>query len=217
MNDNHPVQRQWLTWRKIVCVLGLLLLAAYIAGRPALEKMFGVKLPALINNQQVADNDDDDKNAADDNDNQPNAKAKPNSQKQPGESATKFARISLGNGKFKTPQGLLYSRARLDHVMRHAKNDPNRDGPHGVFDVKSEDQVLALIDRAYAKTKSNPKTITHSRERAKHGAMRDVYSINMKKRIGWVGGEIRSKPPCNYLKLVLENKNVITAYPTNRR
>ena len=229
MTETETPARQWLTWRKIACVAALLLLAGYIAARPTLEKVFGINLPAVIEREKEADKKDDNRVVDSDNDNREKVKEKKTEKKSsnhPNKPADKngtsksepvFRRISIGNGRFKTPQGLLYSRGQVAHVMRHARNIPDRKSPHGVFDVKSEDEVLALIDRAYAKTKSKSKDVKHKRERADRGDMRDVYSIDMKKRIGWVGGMIKHKPPCNYLKLVVQDKSVITAYPTNRR
>ena len=44
---------------------------------------------------------------------------------------------SAGGKNLKSPAGLVYTGGqkehRTDHVLRHAHDIPNRDGPHGVF------------------------------------------------------------------------------------
>ena len=62
MNNSKP-SSNWLTWKKIACVLGLLLAAGYIAGRPALEKLTGMELPAIFESEQAGE--DKNKPAAD--------------------------------------------------------------------------------------------------------------------------------------------------------
>jgi len=228
--ESRPGQRPWFTWRKAVCVVGLLLVAGYIYGRPTFEKWLGIELPAIVEQDAAGKKDDSGKNperqtaksTSPDSSSKNGSKTKSSSgvndsgkrqtQKSTATDNGGFKRTSLGNGRFETPNGLRFNQNRLEHVMLHAKDSLGKP-THGVFDAKSEDDVLELIDAAYAKAKDTP----NSRDvRSKKEDRRMVYTIDMKRKVGFTGGRNasnRGKKPCNHIRIVVENQNVITAFP----
>ncbi len=117
--------------------------------------------------------------------------------------------------KFTSKEGLIYvmgprNEHRLEHIFRHTKNQPDRPGKHGVFDG-NPDQVLTLLDQAYKLVKLRSPDV-----KSEQDGNRTVYEINLKKRIGYIGGQTGKRndnPPARKIKLVLEGKNVVTAYP----
>ena len=119
---------------------------------------------------------------------------------------------------FQSTAGLLYLPGsedghRLQHIMEHAEDEPNRP-IHGVFEG-DQAAILRNIDIAYQKVLNGDSGV-HSAE----SDDRIAYTIDLRNRIGYVGGQVGKRndyPECRYVKLVLENGNeVITAYPTNR-
>lgn len=116
-------------------------------------------------------------------------------------------------GHFTSPQGLVYGPGkehRLEHVLRHAKDKPNRNGKHGVFDG-GPDKTLQTIDLAFEKAKKKSKDVFVKKE-----GSRTVYEVNMGRRIGFVGGKDgnrRGKPATFKVRIVAAGNNVITAYP----
>lgn len=122
----------------------------------------------------------------------------------------------LGPETWLSPAGLKYQgrdpdgRTRVDHVLRHARDIPDRDGSHGVFDG-GPDAVFGVIDEAWRnveKTKLRP-TIEGDR---------NLYTVPMGRRVGYLGGRAgasRGHPPLTRVFLVIETgtKNVITAFP----
>ena len=114
-----------------------------------------------------------------------------------------------------SPAGLIYTAGksghRSKHVMRHASDEPDRPGPHGVFDVQGDD-VFRLIDEAYELIQSDSNRVkTIPEEDGK-----TEYVIQMNRRIGYLGGEAgarKNHPPLKRLNLVLGDNRVITAYP----
>lgn len=120
-----------------------------------------------------------------------------------------------GGENLKSPAGLIYtggrSEHRSDHVLRHANDIPDRQGPHGVFDANGDD-VFRLVDEAYALIKSNsPQVKTTPAEDGK-----TEYVIDMKRKIGYLGGQTgdrKNNPSLDKVKLILADDRVITAYP----
>ena len=122
----------------------------------------------------------------------------------------------VGNNVFESTAGLIYRSGsqdghRLDHVMQHAKDDRTKK-IHGVFDG-DRDQILSLIDEAFQKATKGDTDVRGEQQNGRH-----IYTVNLRRRIGQVGGEDgkrQGNPECRYLRLVLENDNeVISAYPT---
>ena len=123
----------------------------------------------------------------------------------------------LGGKVWESAAGLKYGpgsqeKHRLLHIMRHAQDQPNRPGKHGVFLGEGDrKKILALIDEAYLKALKGGRQV----EKKKEGN-RVVYTVEMGRRIGFVGGQVgnkRGKPSASRIRLVLDGTNVITAFP----
>jgi len=198
---------------KWTLLLGVLLIG-YLFAQPYLERVIGVSLPGIASSGEQA---------------APPAGSTTPSGGQPADRSSgqvpdvrpaanipaSSVLTDVGRGVFESPAGLRYNRSRqddhrLNHIMRHAKDQPNRPGQHGVFDTDDLTQVVLLLDEAYEQALAGQRTKT-SRE-----AERVVYDVNLGRRIGYVGGESgnrRGKPAARHLRLVLQGKNVITAFP----
>ena len=116
---------------------------------------------------------------------------------------------------FESTAGLRYvpgsaDNHRLRHVMQHAKDDTTKP-IHGVFEG-DRDQILAAIDEAYQKAKKGGRDV-HSEEQND----RLVFTVNLGRKIGYMGGSEGKRtgnPECRYVRIVLEDGNVvISAYP----
>lgn len=114
-----------------------------------------------------------------------------------------------------SPAGLIYTSGRSGHrskhVLRHARDEPERDGSHGVFDVQGND-VFRLIDEAYELIQSKSYRVQVIPE----DDGKTEYVIQMNRRIGYLGGQVgarKNHPPLERLNLVLGDNRVITAYP----
>lgn len=122
----------------------------------------------------------------------------------------------VGGELYESTAGLRYGlgsreKHRIQHVMRHAQDQPKRPGKHGVFDANKQQEVLAVIDEAYLVAKLRKKRATIKKE-----GKRTVYTVDMNRRIGYVGGRVgnqRGHPAAHHLRMVLEGRNVITAFP----
>lgn len=133
----------------------------------------------------------------------------------PKTAASKFELKKLDKGRLETPAGLVYSPGpqgehRVEHVMRHAKDEPSRQ-QHGVFNG-SRDEILKLIDEAFQMIKQNSRQVSKQSD-----GNRTEYTIRFDRAIGYEGGRSGMKnnfPKVNRLRLVLEDgKYVVTAYP----
>ncbi len=119
----------------------------------------------------------------------------------------------IGRGKFESPAGLVYDQYRIDHVMEHTRDNTEKPS-HGVFDVTTQDEVLALIDEAFDLTKKRgpPQVITDDE------GDRTAFTVNLNRKVGRAGGQSgarRRNPSLQKVKIVVEDTRVITAYPTN--
>lgn len=120
----------------------------------------------------------------------------------------------LGNERYISPQGLLFTRGsaeghRLVHLERHTVDDPSRPGKHGVFDGGMPG-ALKTIDRAYERAKKGQRTTKEMDEG------RTIYTVDMGSRVGYVGGRDGNrlnKPMARRVRLVLDRNRVITAFP----
>jgi hypothetical protein len=133
-----------------------------------------------------------------------------------GSVATKLNYLTeIGNDRYRSPKGLVYGRGseeghRLKHLERHLSDQPNRPGPHGVFDGDLP-QVLRWIDEAYEKATQGDRMAKQKRE-----ADATIYEYTFGKPIGYIGGSVgkqRKNPSTNRLRLVVNGQNVITAFP----
>ena len=121
----------------------------------------------------------------------------------------------VGRGAYRSPAGLRYTRGsvhghRLAHVMAHARDDPNRPGQHGVFDETDPAEVVLLVDDAYERAQSGRGV------RKKREDDRTTYTVNLGKRVGYIGGESggrRGHPEARHVRLVVEGDRLITAFP----
>ena len=133
--------------------------------------------------------------------------------KQSGSQSAGSFLVSAGGKKLESPAGLIYGPGsreghRTKHVLHHAQDDRSRP-VHGVFHAKG-DEVFRLIDEAYELVKSN----SHQVESEESGN-RMAYVINMKREIGYKGGQRGSRnKTLSKIKLILQEGNkVITAFP----
>ncbi len=121
---------------------------------------------------------------------------------------------AIGRTVWTSPGGLRYGPGsaeghRLKHLARHLRDDPSRP-VHGVFD-DAMPGVLKLIDQAHAWS-----TAKDRRAVVRQEGERTVVIATFDRPIGFVGGERGEDdghPPARKLQLILEDRNVITAYP----
>lgn len=115
-----------------------------------------------------------------------------------------------------SPAGLRYSGrdprglTRVEHILRHSQDLPQRDGPHGVFDG-GQARTFQVIDEAWGIAQK--KRLSPRRERE-----RSTYTIPMQRRVGYLGGALgkkRGNPPLTTIFIVFETgtRNIITAFP----
>ncbi|MEM8864223.1 MAG: hypothetical protein AAGF31_01600, partial [Planctomycetota bacterium] len=121
----------------------------------------------------------------------------------------------LGRGVYESPAGVRYTRGsqqghRLRHLMAHATDQPNRTHKHGVFDSNDIAEIVLLVDEAFKLAERGQ----YLRRVAEDG--RRAYTVSLGRRIGFIGGEWgkrNGRPPATHLQLVLQGRNLITAYP----
>ncbi len=122
----------------------------------------------------------------------------------------------IGRDSWISPTGLKYSghdpegRTRRDHVLRHARDFPDRDGPHGVFDG-GDDITFGWIDLAWMKVKEQ-------KIKPDIEGSRETYTVPMGQRVGFLGGNAgaRRNHPALYKVFIVVRKGtteVITAFP----
>ena len=121
---------------------------------------------------------------------------------------------SIGGKNLRSPAGLIYGMGgggehRVDHVMKHGVDDPDRPS-HGVFDGDKA-TILKLLDEAYEMVKSKSKSV-----KSESSQGNTAYTISMGRKIGYEGGEKGNRSGnrgLNSVRLVLDGERVITAYP----
>lgn len=118
---------------------------------------------------------------------------------------------------FRSTAGLIYEPGsadghRLDHVLKHAKNDSSKP-VHGVF-AGNREQILALIDTAWLKAGQGGPDVRKTVQN-----QRLVVTVDLQKSIGYIGGTTgnrRGNPECRLLRIVVEKPDrVVTAYPVD--
>jgi hypothetical protein len=121
----------------------------------------------------------------------------------------------VGQQVYQSPAGLRYGPGsreghRLQHVMLHCKDQPDRPGSHGVF-AGGIDETIRIIDEAYRVAQQRgPPT------RVRRDGGRTIYTVDLDRKIGFVGGQTGKRtghPPCHHVRLVLEGNRIITAFP----
>jgi hypothetical protein len=121
----------------------------------------------------------------------------------------------IGRDRFQSPAGLIYNRGseeghRLKHLARHLEDQPTRPGSHGVFDGDLE-QVLRWIDEAYLKATKGDRMAKTRREDDS-----TIYEFTFPRPIGYIGGsegKRRRNPSAQRIRIVVIDKNFITAFP----
>lgn len=181
--------------------LGAIVLA-YLLFQPKLEQSLGVDLPGLGDDVSTQS---------------PTTTQSDSSSVELEATADEVDRILRSSSRevFQSPAGLRYTAGsvhghRLKHLMAHTQDQPDRPGRHGVFDATDPMEVVALVDEAYRQALAGEKTrVTQEDERT-------VYTVNLNRRIGYIGGESgnrRGRPAASQLRLVLDGKNFVTAFP----
>ncbi|MEO1495741.1 MAG: hypothetical protein AAFV43_01185 [Planctomycetota bacterium] len=175
--------------------------------QPIAEKRFGVSLPSILTADRPADG------PAERPAGKPSSRPSADRDVDPGS-----VLASRGKGVYESPAGIRYTRGsqhghRFTHVMAHARDEPNRRGQHGVFDDDNPAAVVALVDEAYELALAGERT------RAERDGQRMVYTVDMNRRVGYVGGESgarKGNPAARHIKLVMIEDRLITAFPLRR-
>ncbi len=134
----------------------------------------------------------------------------------PSPEVSKVELKKIGQDTWLSPGGLRYQgrdpegRTRVDHILRHARDIPDRDGSHGVYDG-GPDAVFGVIDEAW-------RNVEQKKIRPTIEGDRSLYTVPMGRRVGYLGGRAgasRNHPPLTRMFLVVQTgtKNVITAFP----
>lgn len=184
-------------------VLALLVAAVlyFAVLRPLAERWFGLRLPTLAEASEPAN---------------------------PGPPATGDRGVAVpdpadlgdvltpvGRDAYRSAAGLRYTRGsqhgtRLAHLAAHTRDDPDREGAHGVFEPGDLPTVIRLVDEAYKQALAGRKT------RTEREGDQTTYTIDLGRRIGYVGGESgarRGHPPATHIRLVVQGDRFITAFP----
>lgn len=200
----REVQTGKLKVRWIVALV--VLVVSYFLLQPVLERSLGVDLSGL---GDLATNSSTEKSTTTTNTHLP----RPADASASGEIEKNLH--SGSRAPYVSPAGLHYTRGsqqghRLKHLMVHAQDEPDRPGQHGVFDSDDPAEIVALVDEAYLQAQTGRDTRTQREEE------RTVYDVNLRRRIGYIGGTSgnrKNHPAAKHLRLVLEGDRVITAFP----
>ncbi len=217
-NTSRP--GSWYFGRKqsfLTSIIVTALIVGYVFLRPAIERKVGVQLPMLPDAEPAQHEQATDGDRAEDRQSSEADKgsARPSSASNGNGSAGVLRDVG---GKVKmSPAGLRYGPGsfeghRIKHVLRHAVDDPGRP-IHGVFDGE-EDAIFLIIDEAYLIAKQGDPRVDVEREGA-----RQILTVDLGRRIGYVGGQSGRRsnhPPATGLRLVLEEVDVITAFPVRQ-
>ncbi|GAA2992141.1 DUF6531 domain-containing protein [Actinokineospora diospyrosa] len=129
------------------------------------------------------------------------------------------ALTQTGPNTYQSPGGLVYGPDnnpnfgnRYNHVMNHTADIPNRQ-QHGVFNATNGNEVVRLVDNAYARVQQGGVvSILQPNGNTSH-------YVNMGQPVGYVGGipgGLGGNPQVSYIQLVTRNGNeVISAFPVS--
>jgi hypothetical protein len=120
----------------------------------------------------------------------------------------------ISSRRYESPAGLIYGPGsehghRLKHIEHHMQDNVGRD-IHGVFDGDMA-SVLRWIDDAYQRGMRGAKGTTKRKEDG-----RDIIEATFNTPIGFVGGKSgrrKGNPATKRLRLVVQERSVITAFP----
>ena len=127
-----------------------------------------------------------------------------------------FGLKQIAENVWQSPEGLYYSSGgsvnRIQHILRHTLDIPSRN-IHGVF-TSNNTEVFSIIDEAWM----HMSKIDSQLIRYEYGASGNYvsYIVDMTRPIGYIGGVTGAHlgfPMTNYVQIVLEGTNVISAYP----
>ena len=121
----------------------------------------------------------------------------------------------LGRDRYESPAGLIYAPGseeghRLKHLERHLSDQPNRPGSHGVFNGDMQ-SFLTAIDDGYKRARGHAKG---TKQREEEGMT--VFEAPFDNPVGYLGGSEgarKGKPKLKRLRIVVRDKNLITAFP----
>ena len=133
-----------------------------------------------------------------------------------GDPKKKFELKQIGKLTWRSPAGLTYKGkdseglTRVEHVLRHAADQPRRVGSHGVFDG-GNDKALATVDEAW-------RIVKQKKIKPRDEGYSSAYTIPMGRRVGYLGGQNgarRKNPPLKRVFIVVRKNTteVITAFP----
>lgn len=190
----------------VACVM--VLAVVYLLAEPWLEARLGIDLPGAHRPET----------ATADRAEPPSGRAEPRVSERPsGVDPTAEGGVlePIGRDTYRSPAGLVYGRGsvhgtRLRHLLSHTADEPDRPGQHGVFDETSLDPLIVLVDEAYLQALRGE----HTRKQVEDD--RTVYTVDMRRRIGYIGGESggrRDHPAARHVRLVLDGERLITAFP----
>jgi hypothetical protein len=122
---------------------------------------------------------------------------------------------SVGRDRYESPAGLIYAPGseeghRLAHIARHLEDQPDRPGSHGVFDGDMA-SFLVAIDDAYKRARGHAKG---TKSRVEDGMT--IFEAPFDQAIGYLGGSEgarRKNPKLKKMRLVVRDRNLITAFP----
>ena len=201
-----------IPWRRIIPIALALIVIGYSYSRPTLERWFNVSLPALTDQNQRHNAGDNTPSSSPSSDGGGYKVTLPTDANSTG----KFALKEVGRDRYETPAGLLYTMGgggehRIEHVMRHAKDQPSRPA-HGVFiGDGDQDTVLQIIDDAYSLAKSKSPRAKYESSQGK-----DKYDVDMQRKVGFDGGkkgQRNNHRSLNKVRMILDGNRVITAFP----
>ncbi len=224
MNVQSNNKQSSIPWMKIALIVGVVICVLVFSGRAGLEQLLGLDPGTLGGTVAQKDNEDKDDPKFDnfDDDWKKDAADKTNSKSNASQnnSSTQSNKpyLKRDGEVMRSPEGLTYylggRESRVDHVLRHAKDMPSRP-VHGVFDG-TEDEIFKLVDEAYALIKSNSNQVVDEK-RDSDIRTRVAYDVDMKRRIGYLGGKSgksKGNPAQKVLRLVIDKEiRVITAFP----
>jgi len=217
MNNSKAPRTKSIASTILIVVLAI----AYISLKPRLEEWIGTPLPTIADGARQNQPDGPQSPTADagrtsapsETGRGNNKPVQPDQQQSITTEAKQFGVLTAEGPNFRSAAGLIYGPGSRDghrrkHVLRHTEDNLSKP-VHGVFEDK--DTVFALVDEAYQKVKSRSDDVSTKQE-----GRRTSYVVKMRRQIGFKGGRNGKRdgnPPLNRLKLVLEGKEVITAFP----
>lgn len=213
-----------IPWRRVIPIAVVALVMGYSYSRPTLQRWFNISLPVIIDQDRndgarKPERSPSSAKGADDRYQvtlSTNTNSGDGKNSSVGNSKSAFALKEVGRDRYQTPAGLLYTMGprgehRIEHIMRHAKDQPNRPA-HGVFlGGGSQDTVLKIIDDAYELVKTKSPRAKYESSQGK-----DKYDVDMQRKIGFEGGkkgQRSNQQPLNKVRMILDGNRVITAFP----